>query len=854
MLEIKNVSKTYKTKNGLKNEVLKQINLKFSSNGLTFILGKSGSGKSTLLNLIGGLDNYDSGEIIIDNVSTKKFKDSDFDSYRNNYVGFIFQEFNIIEDYTIYENIILPLKLQNKKVNENEIDDLLKKLDIEELKTRKLNELSGGQKQRVAIARALVKKPKIILADEPTGNLDSKNGIEVMNLLKKISNDTLVIVVTHDSDFANKYGDRIIEISDGKIISDSNDSIDSKIELYRNNQTKLPMNDVLKLGYKSLNNHKIKLFFTIILISLSTIFVLLAFIMNTYSIEDNHLKLIKENNIDIFEIKKYNYDENQKIRFEVNLDNNSILEIKDNLEEENYLVYYLDEQISTIKFLGLNIYEQEDLFNDPPTLENDMYTYIPNKIKIIEDGNNLIDQEIIGIYPTSNDEILISNYLADFIINNGIYNYDTKIIEYFDDYNELVNSKIKINFGSSNYAIISGIINYDLSKYNNLKGKYKSQFKIDNRISQNDFNRSIDLDNAVNNLYNIIYVKNDFINHLNTKDTKLSNNNKYEVVINNSNLNIDINCLDKEIDYYDGKEWKKTSSLKGNEAILNLNSFIKDREDYEKKLEVYILKHPKQDKVNLEKQFIISYFNFDSYINKTIGLNVYENMYYTIGKKPSKQFDNIKIIGFTGLSYFAQTYETYFSKDILDQYTDEYIKVDSIIFKENDEKKVQNIINEFNYTSKYTLYTMYYNSIETYYRSMSYIKKFVVIGLSIFIIFSFILIGSLVASSIVSRKKDIGILKSLGAKKIDIIRIFILEDFILAIMSSIVSIIFLIILFIFLNNTMMETNYVAINAFYMNPKLMIFTFIYIFILVIVSSIVPLIKMTKMKPIDSILGK
>ena len=850
MLEIKNVSKSYKTKSGLTNHVLKKINLKFSNHGLTFILGKSGSGKSTLLNLIGGLDNYDSGEIIINNVSTKKFKNSDFDNYRNNYVGFIFQEFNIIDDYTIYENIILPLKLQNKKIDDEEVDILLKKLGIEELKERKLNELSGGQKQRVAIARALIKNPKIILADEPTGNLDSKNSIEVMNLLKEISKDTLVIVVTHDNDLANKYGDRIIEISDGKIINDSNEYIDFKTELYINSQTKLPISDALKLGYKSLNSHKIKLFFTIILISLSTIFVLLAFIMNTYSIEGNHLKIIKENNINIFEIKKYDYDEKQKIRFSVNLDNNSILEIKNNLEEKNYLVYYLDEQLSLIKFLGLNIYEQEDLFNDPPAMENDMYTYIPDKIKIVEAGNNLVDQEIIGFYPTNNDEILISNYLADFIINNGIYNYDTQVVEYFNNYTELINSKIKISFGSSNYAIISGIINYDLTKYDNLKGKYKS----DTKINQNDFNHSIDLVNMVNDLYNIIYVKSGFINNLNTKETKLSNNNKYEVVINNNNLNIDINCLDKEIDYYDGKEWKKISSLKSDEAILNLNSFIKNREEYEKKLEEYILKHPNQDKINLEKQFIISYFNFDNYINKTIDLNVYENMYYTIGKKPSKQFENIKIIGFTGLTYFEQTYETYFSKDILDKYADEYIKVDSIIFKENDLKKVQNIINEFNYTNEYTLYTMYYNAIETYYRSMIYIKKFVIIGLLIFIIFSFVLIGNLVASSITSRKKDIGILKSLGAKKIDIIKIFILENIILAIVSSIISIIFLKLMFIFLNNSMMETNYVTINAFYINPKLVAFTYIYISILVIISSIIPLNKIAKMKPIDAILEK
>ena len=854
MLEIRNVSKIYKAKNGFKNEVIKKVNLKFANNGLTFILGKSGSGKSTLLNLIGGLDSYDSGEIIIDNVSTKNFKEKDFDSYRNNYVGFVFQEFNIIEDYTIYENIVLPLKLQNKKINEDEVDKLLKKLDIEEFKTRKLNELSGGQKQRVAIARALVKKPKIILADEPTGNLDSKTGMEVINLLKEISKDTLVIVVTHDNDFAHQYGDRIIEISDGMIINDSANSINDKVGLYKNIKTKLPAKEAFKLGFKSLNNHKIKLFFTMILIAVSTSFVLLAFIMNTYSIEDNHFKLIKRNNVDTFEIKKYNYDEQQKIRFSVNLDNNSILEIQNNLEEDSYPVYYLNESISTIKFMGLNIYEQEDLFNDLPAEENDMYTYIPPKIKIIEGNNDLIEQEIIGTYPTSNDEILISNYLADFIINNGIYNYDTKKVQNFNDYNELINSKIKIYFGSYNYAVISGIINYDLSKYNDLKGKYKSQFKIDNRISKNDFNRSIDLSNTVNDLYSIIYVNPGFIKHLNTKKTKLSNDNRYQVVINNNILNIDINCLDREIDYYDGNEWKKISTLKNNEVIFNLSMIISDREEYEKNLEMYILDHPNQDNINLEKQFIVNHFDFNNYIGTTIDLNIYENMYYIAGKQPSNQFKNIEIIGFTGFSYFSQAYEVYFSKDILDKYTDDYIKVDSVFFKENDEKKIKSILDEFNYTNEYTLYTMYYDAIEIYYRSMIFIKTFVMIGLLVFLIFSFILIGNLVANSITSRKKDIGILKSLGAKKTDIIKIFILEDFILAIIASIISLILLTILFIFLNNTMMETNYVTINAFYISPKLVILTFSYILILVITASIIPLIKIAKMKPIDAILNK
>lgn len=195
MLELSNI---YKTKKGNKTVALNNVSLKFENKGMTFILGKSGSGKSTLLNLIGGLDNYDSGDMLILGKSTKNFKTKNFDNYRNNYIGFVFQEFNIIEDYTVIENIKLALNLQNKKIDEKEIDKLLTKLEIIGYKTRMVNELSGGQKQRVAIARALIENPKIILADEPTGNLDSKTGLEVMNLLKKISEDTLVIIVSKE--------------------------------------------------------------------------------------------------------------------------------------------------------------------------------------------------------------------------------------------------------------------------------------------------------------------------------------------------------------------------------------------------------------------------------------------------------------------------------------------------------------------------------------------------------------------------------------------------------------------------------------------------------------------------------
>lgn len=220
MIEIKNIVKTYHPKKGDKVVALSDVSVKFPETGLVFILGKSGSGKSTLLNVLGGLDTADSGEIIIKGKSSKDFSQSDFDSYRNTYLGFVFQEYNILEDFNVGANVALALKLQGRKATDEEINEILEEVDLAGFGKRKPNELSGGQKQRVAIARALVKKPEIIMADEPTGALDSNTGIQVFDTLKKLSENKLVLVVSHDRDFAEKYGDRVIELKDGKIISD----------------------------------------------------------------------------------------------------------------------------------------------------------------------------------------------------------------------------------------------------------------------------------------------------------------------------------------------------------------------------------------------------------------------------------------------------------------------------------------------------------------------------------------------------------------------------------------------------------------------------------------------------------
>lgn len=229
MLQIKNIHKQYKT-GDLIQTALNNVSLNLRDNEFVAILGPSGSGKTTLLNIIGGLDRYDKGDLIINGISTKKYKDRDWDSYRNHTIGFVFQSYNLIPHQTILANVELALTISgvSKSKRREKAIKALEQVGLANQIHKKPNQLSGGQMQRVAIARALVNDPDIVLADEPTGALDSDTSIQVMELLKKVAKDRLVVMVTHNPELAKDYATRIVNIKDGKILSDTNPYIIEK--------------------------------------------------------------------------------------------------------------------------------------------------------------------------------------------------------------------------------------------------------------------------------------------------------------------------------------------------------------------------------------------------------------------------------------------------------------------------------------------------------------------------------------------------------------------------------------------------------------------------------------------------
>src|SRR5699024_9403624 len=223
MLQIKHIRKEYRT-GKLGQKALDDVSLNLRDNEFVAILGPSGSGKTTLLNIVGGLDRYHSGDLIINGISTKKYKDRDWDSYRNHTIGFVFQSYNLIPHQTILANVELALTISGvgKAERRERAQKALEEVGLGEQSHKKTNQLAAGQMQRVAIARAVVNDPNILLADEPTGALDSATSVQVMDLLREVAKDRLVVMVTHNPELAEEYATRIVNLKDGRIRSDSN--------------------------------------------------------------------------------------------------------------------------------------------------------------------------------------------------------------------------------------------------------------------------------------------------------------------------------------------------------------------------------------------------------------------------------------------------------------------------------------------------------------------------------------------------------------------------------------------------------------------------------------------------------
>lgn len=264
MLKLKSIKKTYRV-GEIETKALDDISVSFREKEFVAILGTSGSGKTTCLNIIGGLDNYDSGDLVIKGKSTKNFKESDWDAYRNNTIGFVFQSYNLISHLSIVANVELGMTLSgvSKKEKHEKALEVLEKVGLKEHLHKKPNQLSGGQMQRVAIARALANNPEILLCDEPTGALDTKTSIQIMDLIQGLSKERLVIMVTHNPELAEKYTERIIRFSDGHIIDDTNPyDAASKYGVFNLKKTNMKLRTAIRLSFNNLRTKKGRTFLT----------------------------------------------------------------------------------------------------------------------------------------------------------------------------------------------------------------------------------------------------------------------------------------------------------------------------------------------------------------------------------------------------------------------------------------------------------------------------------------------------------------------------------------------------------------------------------------------------------------
>ncbi|MDD3453071.1 MAG: ABC transporter ATP-binding protein [Bacilli bacterium] len=423
MLNLKNVSKFYYTK-GMVASGFSKINLQLEINEFVAITGESGSGKSTLLNVISGLDSYEEGEMYINDEETSGYTEKDFEAYRKKYIANIFQNFNLVNSYTVYQNIELILLLNgfNKKDIKNKIIDVIKKVDLYKYRNTKASKLSGGQKQRVAIARALVKDTPIILADEPTGNLDSKAAEAIMELLYNVSKDKLVIIVTHNYEQIEKYVTRKIKMNDGKIIEDKKIKTITEIKKpILNDFKEITFFNKIRLGIRNAFN-----IFPKFLLLLMVYLFLSVSVISEYS---------------SYKKQEYVYSNNGNNQYFVDKSDKRLI------IQKNDLSTISDEEYNKIINLeNIDYIVKNDLLIDKSIVVHDDNLYFEGTTY---DLNLLKNENVIGKMPENENEIIIvgskDNYnLSDFNVENDNLLNKEMFVQNYDDGSNVLNYKLKI--------------------------------------------------------------------------------------------------------------------------------------------------------------------------------------------------------------------------------------------------------------------------------------------------------------------------------------------------------------------------------------------------------------------------
>lgn len=478
MLKVKNIKKVYKT-GDFKQEALKGVSIDFREQEFVSILGASGSGKTTLLNIIGGLDRYDSGDLVINNKSTKEFKNKDWDAYRNNCIGFIFQSYNLISHISVQSNVEMGLVLsgKSKKYAHKKAKELLAKVGLKDHAHKKPNQLSGGQMQRVAIARALANDPEIILADEPTGALDSKTSVQIMKLIKEIAKDKLVIMVTHNPELAKEYSSRIIELKDGELLSDSNpikDNENSEDE-FKIRKTKMSFINALKLSFNNIKTKKGRTFLTAFASSIGIIGIaLILALSNGFKIQIDkfekdtlsQMPIVIQQQVAVMDEKTGQEVMNQyKVTDKSYSKSKKIHSIKDqtsimhnNKIDKEYIDYLeeLDQDlvggVSYMRTINMNLLHKNSLTNKIDLLPQGTLFPLPEnfdgtKGQVIEDNFEIV----YGRMPEKYDELLL---LID--INNGMDENFFKLFG-FDPkkditYEEMLNQEFQIVLDNDFYT------------------------------------------------------------------------------------------------------------------------------------------------------------------------------------------------------------------------------------------------------------------------------------------------------------------------------------------------------------------------------------------------------------------